>query len=99
MPRDTCDPGLTGYPTEAEIKKLAEELGINLAEMFRPRRAYPMFGLGHSQVAEKVDAGEIERPIPLTETGSAVAWSGRQMVIHHWRRLQLAVARKKQVAA
>jgi hypothetical protein len=87
------------HPTEDEIKQLATELGIDLAEIFRPARAYPRFGLGHSQVAEKVAAGEIEPPIPLTETGHAVGWTGRQMVIHHWRRLQLAVAKKKQVAA
>jgi signal recognition particle subunit SEC65 len=103
------DPGATGralntghnrdHPTEDEIRQLATELGIDLAEIFRRARAYPRFGLGHSQVAEKVQVGEIEPPIPLTETGHAVGWTGRQMVIHHWRRLQLAVAKKKQVAA
>jgi hypothetical protein len=87
------------HPTEDEIKQLADELGIKLAEIFRPRRAYPLFGLGHSQVAEKVAAGEIDPPIPLTETGAAVGWTGRQMDINHWRRQQLAVAKKKKVAA
>jgi hypothetical protein len=85
------------HPTEDEIKQLATELGIDLAEIFRPARAYPLFGLKHTQVAEKVQAGEIDRPIPLTETGHAVGWTGRQMLIHHWRRL--AVAKKKQVIA
>jgi hypothetical protein len=85
------------HPTEDEIKQLATELGIDLAEIFRPARAYPLFGLKHTQVAEKVQAGEIDRPIPLTETGHAVGWTGRQMVIHHWRRL--AVTKKKQVIA
>jgi len=85
------------HPTEDEIKQLATELGIDLAEIFRPARAYPLFGLKHTQVAEKVQAGEIDRPIPPTETGHAVGWTGRQMVIHHWRRL--AVAKKKQVIA
>ena len=43
------------HPTEDEIKQLADELGINLAEIFRPQRAYVLFGLEHSQVAEKFD--------------------------------------------
>ena len=83
------------HPTEDEIKQLAAELGIDLAEIFRPARAYPLFGLKHSQVAEKVAAGEIDRPIPLTATGHATGWTGRQMVTHHWRRLQLAAKRKQ----
>jgi hypothetical protein len=87
------------HPTEDEIKQLATELGIDLAEIFRPKRAYPRFGLKHSQVADKINSGEIEPPIPLTETGHAVGWTGRQMVIHHYRRLQMAAARKKQIAA
>jgi hypothetical protein len=84
------------HPTEGEIKQLATELGINLAEIFRPARAYPLFGLKHTQVAEKIKAGEIEPPIPLTETGSAVGFTGRQLVIHHWKRLAFA---KQKVAA
>ena len=86
------------HPTEAEIQKLAAELRIKLSNSYRPRQAYPFFGLAHTQVAEKIKSGEIEPPIPLTATGSAVAWTGRQLVIHHWRRLQLAVAKKKVAA-
>jgi hypothetical protein len=87
------------HPTEDEIKQLATELGIKLSDSYRPKHAYPFFGLKHSQVADKINSGEIEPPIPLTETGSAVAWTGRQLVIHQWRRLQMAIAKKKQVAA
>jgi hypothetical protein len=103
----TIDPGITGralntgpsreHPTEDEIKQLATELGIDLAEIFRPQRAYALFGLKHSQVAEKIKAGEIEPPIPLTESGTAVGWTGRMMVLNHYRRL--AAAKKKQIAA
>jgi hypothetical protein len=105
----SIDPGVTGralntgpnrdYPTEDEIRRLATELGIDLAEIFRPARAYPLFGLKHTQVAEKVQAGEIEPPIPLTETGHAVGWTGYQMVIHHWKRLQRAAKRKQATIA
>jgi hypothetical protein len=85
------------HPTEGEIKRLADELGINLAEIFRPQRAYALFGLKHTQVAEKIRSGEIERPIPLSESGTAVRWTGRQMVIHHYRRL--VAAKRKKIAA
>jgi hypothetical protein len=45
---------LSDQPTEAEIKQLATELGIDLAEIFRPARAYRLFGLKHTQVADKI---------------------------------------------
>jgi hypothetical protein len=50
-------------PSEDQIRQLANELNIDLAEIFRPKRAYPFFGLGHTQVGEKIKAGEIEPPI------------------------------------
>jgi hypothetical protein len=102
----SIDPGVTGracadrsHPTEEEIRQLAGELGIDLAEIFRPQQAYPYFGLKHTQVAEKIKAGEIDPPIPLTETDHAVGWTGYQMVVHHWRRLRLAAKRKQTIAA
>jgi hypothetical protein len=88
-----------GHPTEGEIKQLAAELGINLAGAYRPKHAYPILGWGHSQTAVKVATGEIEAPIPLSESGSAVAWTGRQLVIIIWRRLQLAAKRKQTTIA
>jgi hypothetical protein len=89
---------LDRHPTEEEIRQPAAELGINLAVAYRPKHAYPILGWGHSQTAVKVETGEIEAPIPLSESGSAVAWTGRQLVIIIWRRLQLA-AKRRQVAA
>jgi hypothetical protein len=89
-----CNPD----PTEAEIRKLAAEYDIHLAEAYRPKRAHLILGWGHSQTAEKIAAGLIEPPIPLSESGHAVAWTGRQLVVILWRRLQLA-AKRKQVAA
>jgi hypothetical protein len=87
------------HPTEQEIRQLAAELGINLAESYRPKKAYPILGWGHSQTAVHVASGEIEAPIPLSESGSAVAWTGRQLVVIVWRRLQLAAKRKQTIAA
>ena len=89
-PAATIDP----IPTEDEIRRLAAELGIDLAEIFRPQRAYPLFGLKHSQISEKVKSGEIDPPIPLTESGIAVGWTGRQIVINHYRRLARAAAKR-----
>jgi hypothetical protein len=90
------------YPTEAEIKQLADEYGINLAEAYRPNKAYPILGWKHSQTAENVAAGIIPAPLPLGEKhgrGRAVAWTGRQLVIIIWQRLRRAAKRKQQVAA
>jgi hypothetical protein len=86
------------FPEEEVIQQIAAELRIDLGEIFRPERAYAYFGLRHSQVFEKIKAGEIDPPIPLTATGHAIGWTGRALVIHHWRRLQLAAARKRKVA-
>jgi hypothetical protein len=98
----SIDPGVTGraldHPTEDEIKQLAAEYGIELGRAYRPAEAYSYLGYKHTQAAEKVKSGEIEPPIPLSESGTAVAWLGRQLVIIIWRRLRLA-AKRKQVAA
>jgi hypothetical protein len=85
-------------PTAAELARLADELGIDLAEIFRPKRAEKYFGFKKSQLHEKIKRGEIDPPVPLSDTGSAVGFSGLQVVKHHWRRLQLAAARRKEIA-
>jgi hypothetical protein len=104
----SIDPGVTGrsldipvdrdHPTEAEIRQLAIEYDIELGRAYRPAEAYSYLGYKHTQAAEKVKSGEIDAPIPLSESGSAVAWLGRQLVIIIWKRLRLA-AKKKQVIA
>lgn len=54
----TINPNVTGragrdLPTEAEIKQLATELGIELGRAYRPAEAYPYIGYKHTQAAEK----------------------------------------------
>jgi hypothetical protein len=106
----SIDPGITGrspaisefdrdHPTEAEIQKLAAELSIELGRAYRPAEAYPYLGYKHTQAAEKVKSGEIEPPLPLSESGNAVAWLGRQLVVIIWRRLRMAAKRKQIIAA
>jgi hypothetical protein len=77
----------------SEFVKLPDDLDLDPAEIFRPRQAFRYFGLGHSQVAEKVKSGELPAPIPLSANGTAVGWTGRQLILHHRRRLQLAAAK------
>jgi hypothetical protein len=84
-------------PTEAEIKQIAATHGLNLAEAYRPKRAYPILGWRHSQTFAHIASGEIEAPLPLSESGSAVAWTGYQLACIIWRRQQMAAAKKKQV--
>jgi len=79
-----------------EFKKLPDDLDLDPNEVFRPKQARKYFGYGHSQLAEKVKTGEIDPPIPLSETGTAVAWTGRQLILHHRKRL--AAAAKKRAA-
>jgi hypothetical protein len=83
----------------SEFVKLPDDLDLDPAEIFRPRQAYRYFGLRHSQVAEKIKRGEIEPPIPLSENGTAVGWTGRQLILHHCRRLQLVAANNNKAAA
>jgi predicted DNA-binding transcriptional regulator AlpA len=78
------------------FKKLADDLDLDPAEIFRPRVAAKYFGLSHSRLYEKVKSGEIEPPFPLTENGSAVAWTGRQIILHHRKRI--AAAEKRRLA-
>jgi hypothetical protein len=106
----SIDPGVTGraldisdldrdHPTEDVIRQLAVEYNIELGRAYRPAEAYPYLGYKHTQAAEKVKSGEIDPPIPLSESGSAVAWLGRQLVIIIWKRLRMAAKRKQTIAA
>jgi len=46
------------------------------------------FGYKHSQLDEKIRAGEIPAPFPLTDSGRAKGWIGRQII--EWQNARLA---------
>lgn len=64
-------------------------LTLDPNQIFRPREARKYFGLGHSQIAVKVKAGEIPAPIKLSGSGAAVGWLGSQIIEYHKYRLAL----------
>jgi predicted DNA-binding transcriptional regulator AlpA len=69
------------------------ELTLDPNEIFRPKQAEKYFGLRHSQIALKVKAGELPAPIRLSASGSAVGWTGRQIIEFHKVRLALTKAK------
>jgi predicted DNA-binding transcriptional regulator AlpA len=78
-----------------QFKKLAGDLDLDPAEIFRPRQAAKYFGFSHSHLYELVKAGKIEAPIPLSDGGSAVGWTGLQLILHHRKRLAAAKKPKR----
>lgn len=74
------------------------DLDLDPAEIFRPKQAEKYFGLKHTQINEKVRAGEIEAPFLLGgEGGKAVGWTGRQIINYHRKRIA-ATAKKLETA-
>jgi predicted DNA-binding transcriptional regulator AlpA len=65
-------------------------------EIYRPHEARHFFGFKPTQLTEKIKAGEIPAPIPLSDSGRAVGWLGRQII--EWQAGRLAAA-KRSVAA
>lgn len=52
--------------------------------------ALKYIGTGRSQAAELISRGELEAPIPLSDTGRAVAFMGSQLIRYQQRRLAKA---------
>jgi hypothetical protein len=56
-------------------------------EIVRFRDGPKYFGLGMTQINEKIKAGEIEPPMALSDSGRAKGWTGQQIINHQQRRL------------
>jgi hypothetical protein len=52
-----------------------------------------VFGLKASALKSKMEKGEIPTPIPLSDSGRALGWTGRQIMDHHARMAVLAAER------
>jgi hypothetical protein len=85
--------------TEQTMKKHEDDLELDPNQIFRPREAAKYFGYKHTQLAEKIKNGEIDPPIPLSDSGRAVGFTGRQIIEHHRRRLAAATKRRSRAAA
>jgi hypothetical protein len=55
-----------------------------------------VFGLKPSALKSKIEAGEIPMPIPLSDSGRALGWTGQQILDHHARMAALAEERAAQ---
>jgi predicted DNA-binding transcriptional regulator AlpA len=71
----------------ADVKELSPNDIVRLKDGER------YFGFKGTQLKVKIMSGEIPRPIPLSDSGRALGWLGRQ-IIDHQRKL-IAAAKKK----
>jgi hypothetical protein len=62
-------------------------------EIVRWKDAPKYFGLRESHLREKIKAGEIDPPIPLSSTGRAKGFTGQQILEHQQRQRQLSCKR------
>lgn len=70
------------------MKLLDDDLDIDPNVVFRPKVAAPILGYSLSQLYLLIQRGEIEPPFPLSESGHAVGWTGRMLILHHRKRLE-----------
>jgi predicted DNA-binding transcriptional regulator AlpA len=70
-----------------------EELHPN--QIVRMNEGPKFFGYKATQLPEKIKSGEIPAPFPLSDTGRAKGWTGRQIIEHQSRRLAAAKPRSE----
>lgn len=58
-----------------------------LNRLFRPRDLPEFVGLRRTQIGELIKTGEFPKPIPLSDTGRAVAWLEADLVAWQMRRI------------
>ena len=67
-----------------------EQLDPNQIVRVREGRKY--FGYGHSQIDEKIKSGEVPAPFPLSDSGRAMGWTGRQII--QWQAERAAASKR-----
>lgn len=60
-----------------------------LNRMFRLRDLPQFVGLRRTQIAELIKAGEFPKPVPLSDSGRAVAWLEQDLIA--WQNARIAV--------
>jgi predicted DNA-binding transcriptional regulator AlpA len=65
-------------------------------EIYRPHEARHFFGYRPTQLDEKIKAGEIPAPLPLSDSGRAVGWLGSQII--EWQAKRVAAAKRSAAA-
>ena len=69
---------------------------INPAQVYPTTQAPAIFGLGWQATRDKIKAGQLPRPSPLTPGSNREGWFGSQ-ILEHRRKMQ-ALAEEKAVA-
>ena len=67
--------------------------GLHPNEIVRLKDAPKYFGLGKTQLDEKIKAGEIDPPIALSASGRAKGFTGQQIIEHQQRQRELSCKR------
>ena len=67
--------------------------GLHPNEIVRWKDAPKYFGLGKTQLDEKIKAGEIDPPIALSASGRAKGFTGQQIIEHQQRQRELSCKR------
>ncbi len=90
------NPARAGFFGEVgEMGEKAEIPALHPDEIVRWSKGPRFFGYGLTALAEKIKKREIPPPFPLSDTGSAKGWTGRQIIEHHRRRQAAAAAAKE----
>jgi hypothetical protein len=78
-----------------QFQFLPGDLDLDPAEGFKPKQAQKIIGLKKSEYHEKINRGELDAPVPVSEHGRAVVHTGEQLILYHRKRLQWAAERAK----
>jgi predicted DNA-binding transcriptional regulator AlpA len=76
-------------------KKSDEPRPLVPDQIYRWNEGWKFFGYRSTQLEEKIEAGEIPAPIPLSDTGRAVGWLGRQIIEWQADTVAKAVSRRE----
>lgn len=59
-----------------------------LNRMFRLRDLPQFVGLRRTQIGELIKAGEFPKPVPLSDSGRAIAWLEQDLIV--WQNARIA---------
>jgi predicted DNA-binding transcriptional regulator AlpA len=76
------------------LKKIS---GLDPHQIVRVAEGRQYFGYGPTQLDEKIKSGEIPAPIPLSDSGRAKGWLGRQII--KWQEERVEAAKRNVAAA
>jgi prophage regulatory protein len=67
-----------------------------LNRMFRPRELPQFVGLRRTQIGELIKTGEFPKPVPLSDSGRAIAWLEQDLIA--WQNARISVRNGEQTS-